>query len=60
MNETKGEEETETDNDRETYKPPDVSIPAEKDCTEAGEGKLKAESSTNKTLNTIPQKNTNN
>ena len=40
MNEAKGEEQTESDNDRETNKPPDVNIPVGKDYTEAGEAKL--------------------
>ena len=41
MNETKGKEQTESDNgrSRETNKPPDANIPVEKDYTEAGEAR---------------------
>ena len=49
MNKMKGEEQAESNNDRETNKTPDVNIPVEKEYTEAGEAKLKAESSTNET-----------
>ena len=49
MNETKGEDQTESDIDRETNKPPDVYIPLEKDYTEAEVAKLKAFASTNET-----------
>ena len=45
MNETKGKEQTESDNgrSREINKPLDLNISVEKDYTEAGEAKRKAE-----------------
>ena len=59
INETKGEEQTESYNERETNKPPDVDIPVEKDYTEAGEAKLKAKASTNETLQSRKRKGIN-
>ena len=49
MNAVKVGEQTELENEREINKPPNEDVTVEKDYTDAGEAKLKAESSTNGT-----------